>query len=268
MTDDYLEEVARAAKIVAEAQGLRDQAIIRAITEGRKNHAEVGRAADLTRQRISQIVQGIGPGPERAFWGAGDDGIVIAVGEKIEAPKEASGPLGPVVTAEAREAYDILRATADQMGVDAAYEPIPPPGFVDLNRPGLVVICGPRLSPMVGQVLGSDQILGFAKDNDGWYLADRQQDQAWHSPLDTGELADIGYLGRLPRPDQRGTFLYIGGIHAGGTSGVALYLSRHLKELWRDVKMNRFSALIRCTLTENRAVTNCELVAGPYIHEK
>ena len=37
--------------------------------------------------------------------------------------------------------------------------------------------------------------------------------------MDNGEMCDFGYLGRLPRPDGRGTFLYIGGIHAAGTSG-------------------------------------------------
>jgi hypothetical protein len=33
---------------------------------------------------------------------------------------------------------------------------IPPPGLVDLNRDNLVVICGPRLSPIIAQVLASD----------------------------------------------------------------------------------------------------------------
>src|ERR1039457_7014909 len=190
--------------------------------------------------------RGLKPGPERAFWGAKDLEITIAVGEKTEAPKDASGPLGPVVTTEAREAVDILRALADQMAISTEYEPIPPPGFVNLNQEGLVVICGPRLSPLVAQVLESDQLLGFSKDEQGWYVVDRRTGDTWRSPMDNGEMADIGYLGRLPRPDGRGTFLYIAGIHAAGTSGVAHYLASNLPSLWREVKTSRFSALIRC----------------------
>ena len=263
---EYLEKVRRATMAMTDAQRLRDEAIIEAVRHG-VTQAEAAKAAKLTRQRVGQIMQGIGTA-ERAFWGAPDEGIVIAVGEKIEAPKDASGPLGPVVTTEAREAYDILRALAEQMGIDAEYEPIAPPGFVNLNREGLIVICGPRLSPMVAQVLESDQVLTFGKDAAGWHLADQRTGKTWHSPLDTGELADISYLGRLPRPDGRGTFLYIGGIHAGGTAGAASYLSQNLPELWSWVKSARFSALIRCTLSEARKVMSCELVAGPYVHEK
>ena len=52
--------------------------------------------------------------------------LTIAVGAKTEAQKEAAGPLGPVVTVEAREAYDILRALAEGAGLTAEYESIPP----------------------------------------------------------------------------------------------------------------------------------------------
>ena len=111
---------------MADAQRLRDEAIISAIRRG-SSQADAARAAGISRQRIGQIMQGLKPGPERAFWGAKDLEITIAVGEKTEAPKDASGPLGPVVTTEAREAVDILRALADQMAISTEYEPIPLP---------------------------------------------------------------------------------------------------------------------------------------------
>ena len=37
----------------------------------------------------------------------------------------------------------------------------------NLNRDNLVVICGPRLSPIIAQVLASDPNLGFAHDDQG-----------------------------------------------------------------------------------------------------
>ena len=51
-----------------------------------------------------------------------------------------------------------------------------------------------------------------------------QTGEEFHSPSDKGEPVDYGYIGRLPRPDGRGTFLYLAGIHAMGTLGVTQYL--------------------------------------------
>src|SRR4029453_5748003 len=73
---------------------------------------------------------------------------------------------------EGFQAYERLCELARTLGLDARYEVIPPPGMVDLNRDNLVVICGPRLSPIIAQVLASDPNLGFAHDDHGWYLAD------------------------------------------------------------------------------------------------
>lgn len=270
MGQDPLERVRQAVDAASAAEAERYHAIADAVEQGHSK-AAVGRAAGVTGQRVAQILQkGPAPGPEAPFWGASDGMLTIAVGEKTEAQKEAAGPLGPVVTVEAREAYDILRALAEGAGLSAEYESIPPStGFVKLNRDGLVVICGPRLSPHIAEIVESDPSLTFTKDSCGWYLIDREKgDREWRSPMDDGEMCDVGYLGRLPRPDGRGTFLYVGGIHAAGTSGVAHYLAGNLPELWAKVRTSRFSALIRCTLTPDRRVQTSELVAGPYMHER
>ncbi|MFE0463046.1 hypothetical protein ACFW1A_27705 [Kitasatospora sp. NPDC058965] len=132
------------------------------------------------------------------------------------------------------------------MKLEADYEVIPTSGIVSLNREHLVVICGPRLSPIVAQVLEGDDNLRFTKDR-AWHLVDLQTNMEYRSPLDEdGTAGDVGYLGRLPRLDGKGTFLYIAGIHAIGASGVVHYLENHLAELYRDVKMRRFSTLISC----------------------
>ena len=159
----------------------------------------------------------------------------------------------------------MLRASAAEMGIETCHEVIPPPGFVDLNRPGLVVICGPRLSPLIGQILASDRVPGFARDDDGWFLEDRKTGKTWRSPMDSGEPSDIAYLGRLPRPDGRGTFVCIAGIHAAGAPGAVHYLARALAQVWQQVRDRRFSALVRCTFDpETREVIASDLLAGPY----
>jgi hypothetical protein len=45
-------------------------------------------------------------------------------------------------------------------------------------------------------------------------------------------------------------------------------LAQNLPQLWQEVRNSRFSLLVRCTFNDQRHVTGCELVGGPYIHEK
>ena len=40
-------------------------------------------------------------------------------------------------------------------------------------------------------------------------------------------------MGRLPRPDGKGTFLYLAGLHAPGTLGAASYVVNNLADLGR-----------------------------------
>jgi len=263
---DPLERVRQAVDALTAAELERYQAIADA-TAKTKNKAEVGRAAGISGSAVTQMLQRPAPkGPEMPFWGAGDGSLTIAVATKTEAPKDAAGPLGHVTATETIAAYECVRDLASQMGLAVnEREPIPPDGNVNLNRDGLVVICGPRLSPLVAQLLASDDVLRFIRDEHGWYLQDSHEKKQWRSPLDDGGGGDLGYLGRLPRPDGRGSFLYLGGIHAPGTAGVAHYLAGNLSELWPQVRTSRFSALIRCTLTPERRVESSERIAGPYM---
>jgi hypothetical protein len=248
---------------IEEASRIRREAV--ADLAATKTHAEIAEALGITRARVGQILKE-GPPPERLFWGTGE--LTIAVGRKLEGPKDAAGKPGGVVAEEDLQAFCALTASVAPMGLTTHYEVIPPPGFVRLNRENLVVICGPRLSPMVGQTLESDPVLAFAKDEAGWHLIDRKTRETYRSPLDNDGPQDYGYLGRLPRPDSRGTFLYIAGIHAVGAPGVIHYLERNLAEVYREVKTKRFSTLIRCEFDpETHEITSSERVTPFYRHE-
>lgn len=270
--EDPEERGRRAAEVIEQYQPVVDVATavrdetIRVLYAAGMRQAPIGRIAGITRARVNQILKADTPGPARPFWGAAESHLTIALGEKREEPKDASGGQGPVVATEDMQAFEMLRELLAGADISADYEMIPAPGIVRLNRAGLLVVCGPRLSPMIAQSAEADPYLGFGKDGAGWHLANRETGESWHSPLDAGEPGDIGYLARLPRPDQNGTFLYIAGIHAAGAPGVAHYLSGNLDALWRMVGTQRFSALISCVFDSRHLVTESSLLSGPYLH--
>jgi hypothetical protein len=213
----------------------------------------------MTRARVGQLLAA-GPRSERLFLGTGP--LTVALGGKLEAGKPDPGP---VVSQEGLQAYERLRELARTLGLEAEHEIIHPPGLVDLNRDNLVVICGPRLSPVVAQVLASDPNLEFKYDGRVWYLVDHATGTAYRSPRDDGEPGDYAYLGRLPRIDGRGSFLYFAGIHAPGNSGVVHYLEGHLEELYGEVRTGRFSTLIACRFDpDTRQITSSQRVTPLY----
>jgi hypothetical protein len=186
-------------------------------------------------------VQWPGSRPERAFLGTGT--VTVAVGGKLEAGKAAPGA---VVSSESFGGYEVLADLARSVGLEAACEVVSPPGHIHLNRPNLIVLAGPRLLPFINQVLEADRHLGFLNDQHGWYLVDKNTGTQYRSAIDRGDPGDYAYVGRLPRPDGKGTFLYLAGIHAPGNLGAAHYIADDLAELHRELKTRRFSMLISC----------------------
>jgi len=225
---------------VVELSRIRREAIEEASGSG-MTQTELAAALGVSRGRVGQLASA-GPPPERAFFGTGL--MTVSLGGKYEGGK-AEDP-GEVVAREDMNNFERLRTMFSAMKLESQYDIIAPPGFVNLNRDHLIVICGPRLSPIVAQVLEGDDFLRFENDQ-VWHLKDLKSKTEYRSPIDEdGSSGDIGYLGRLPRPDGRGSFLYIAGIHAIGASGVIHYVENHLAELYREVKTRRFSTLISC----------------------
>ncbi|MEE1830150.1 hypothetical protein [Streptomyces sp. SP17KL33] len=193
--------------------------------------------------------------------------MTISLGGKYEAGK---GPdeAGEVVTREDLGNFEHLRKLLATLKLEAQYEVIPPTGIVNLNRDNHIVVCGPRLSPIIAQVLEGDDNLRFQKDR-AWHLVDLKTQEVYRSPMDEDASAgDVGYLARLPRLDGKGTFIYVAGIHSIGANGVVHYLENHLAELYRDVRTHRFSTLISCRYDpKTLAILESKRVSPIYRHE-
>jgi transcriptional regulator with XRE-family HTH domain len=201
---------------------------------------EIADKAGISRSRLSQLST-TRRAPERVLFTEGA-ALTLAVDTKQE---EGTGRT--VVHQEHAAAVEAITRISRKLGLDVAgVEYIVPPGMVDLNRDGLVVVCGPRRSPIIAQMLGVDERYGFENDEKGWYLVDRATRTTYRSPEDSGTPGDYAYLGRLPRPDGRGHWLYMAGIHSPGGEGAALYLERELEHLYKDAKSGRWSCLVEC----------------------
>lgn len=268
---DPLEKAQRAHHLVSELSALsseatriRREALETLIHQRRLSQSEVAEQLGVSRARVSQLLKA-GPRPERAFLGFGD--LTVLLGGKQEGDKAKPGP---VVSTDDLGGYALLSEAAKDLGLGIQYEVVQPGGMVDLNRDNLIVACGPRLSPLIAQVLMADRQLGFEYDNDhGWYLLNKATGEPYWSPIDAGQNADYGYIARLPRFDSGGTFLYAAGIHAPGVSGGLHYIVNNLAELYEEVGKGRFSAFVRCEFDpETRQITSSERVTELYRPEQ
>lgn len=232
------ERLAEAQQEVTELARLRRRLIQDLHAQG-QSYAQIGEAAGLTRGRIHQI-RHTGPAPEGAFLGTGS--VIIATPLKRE---ERGGR--PVVAVEDVTAATRLEALARSFALDVATEHVPLGGDIDLDRPGLVVICGPRLSDVMAEAYGQDPVIRWEQDNAGaWTLRDTRTGKLFVSGLDdgSGRPRDVAYLGRLPRPDGQGGFLAFTGVHPPGTLGVVALLASDIGSLWGQVGDSPFSVVI------------------------
>ncbi|WP_242911461.1 sigma factor-like helix-turn-helix DNA-binding protein [Actinomadura terrae] len=241
----------------AELARIRKEAVLNLHDGGRGlSYAQIAERLGMSRSRVGQITRS-GPPPERAFLGSGN--LTIAMGRKA-----GEGTGEPMVAVETLKAISRLTALAKTHQLDVTEDDVPPPGLVDLNRDNLIVIGGPRLFPLVGQILQSDRHLRFDTGKDGrWFLRDLDTGTEFRSPRDVGENRDYAYLGRLPRPDGAGTFLCIAGLHAIASQGAVAYLESSMADLYAQVKTNRFSMLIECEYDPNTLIATAAKAASP-----
>jgi hypothetical protein len=249
-------------QMASEASRQRREAIETLIAAGMPQ-VEIAAHLGISRVRVSQLLRS-GPSPERALLSVDGGRVTVALGSKQA--QVGDGNPNAMISDAAAEAYDTIRAALDQWKVECAREVVPAPGLIDLNRDHLIVLGSPKVLPTVGQIMGSDPNLVFGADDQGRYLADRTSGTRYHSPQDRGEPTDYAYVGRLPRPDGRGHFLWLAGIHALGTLGAARYLVDNAPELYRSVKDRLFSVLVEsnCDPT-TRSITSTATLTKIFI---
>ncbi len=255
--------MARAQREVTELARLRRRVIEQLHAEGR-SYSQIAEAAGLSRGRIHQL-RHRGPAAEGAFLGVG--GVIIATPLKQEARNAR-----PVVAVEDFTAAQRLADLARTLQLDVEFEQVPLDGAIDLNRSNLIVICGPRLSNAVADVLSQDPFIQFERAADGpWTLHDRSSDKRYRSGSDSNPPRswDVAYLGRLPRPDGQGLVLIFTGIHPPGTLGVVHLITTEITNLYEQVGAGPFSALVGVEYKpDGNEPVNVQLLTPLYKHEK
>lgn len=139
-----------------------------------------------------------------------------------------------------------MAAPARSFELAVETEHVPLGGDIDLNRAGLVVICGSRLSAVMADAYESDPVLRWEHPEQGWALSDTRTGEPFASGQDggSGRSRDVAYLGRLPRPDVNGTFLVFTGVHPPGTLGAVALLTSDIGSLWGQVGTGPFSVVV------------------------
>ncbi|EDY48644.1 conserved hypothetical protein [Streptomyces clavuligerus] len=145
-------------------------------------------------------------------------------------------------------------------------------GDIDLDRDGLIVVCGPGMSETIRHLYAQDPVLNWELGADEtWTISDRRTGVVHRSGRDGDPTRphDVGYLARLPRPDGRGSLLAIGGIYTQGSLGVVHLLASGLGALWGQVGTGKFSTLVGVEYDpETSEPKSVELLCPLYRHEE
>lgn len=228
------------------------------------SYAQIATKAGLSRGRIHQI-RHTGPAPEGAFLGRG----AVTVATPLRRDDERGRT---VVAVDDVSSGKRLEDLARSYGLDVISEHVPVSGEIDLNRDGLVVVCGPRMSQEMWDTYAQDPVLRWERAEDGpWTLVDRRTDTVYRSGQDSDPARpyDVGYVGRLLRPDGKGSLLAIAGIHTQGSLGVVQLLASDLNALWGQVGEHRFSTLVGVEYDpETSEPRSVELLTPLYRHDE
>ncbi|MFC4062272.1 sigma factor-like helix-turn-helix DNA-binding protein [Planomonospora corallina] len=227
------------------------------------SYAQIAEKAGLSRGRIHQI-RHTGPAPEGAFLGAGTVTVVTPLRHDPAANRS-------VVALDDMRAGKRLEDLARTFGLTVGSDNVTVDGRIDLNRPGLLVICGPRMSEAMRTAYETDPVIRWERDEIGWLLRDTRTGQVFRSGTQTEphQPTDSAYLGRLPRPDGKGFFLAIAGIHPNGSLGVIHFIASEIATLWGQVGDRRFSCVVGVTYDpETGEPVRAELASPLYRHEE
>ncbi len=239
---------------------------------------DIAKALGLSKGRLNKMVR-TGPGPERAILAPSTTSagtlVTVAWAEK-PAPDSRSAII--VTTHDAHLKLDRLAA---QMNLKTQGEAIPEGGVLDLNRDNLIVMIGPRITPVIAQAIGVDPAIkwrykGRADGKELWCITDPETGKEYHSDFDdrgvhqpSDRRTCYAHIGRIRRPDGQGSFLYLGGIHAPGTAGAVDVLCRELPSIWEQAHRGLWSAVVKTVASgDGSEIVSAEIVTPIYTHGK
>ncbi|WP_055480408.1 sigma factor-like helix-turn-helix DNA-binding protein [Sphaerimonospora mesophila] len=255
------ERLNAAQQEVTELARLRRRVIQELHAQG-MSYAQIAEKAGLSRGRIHQI-RHTGPAPEGAFLGIGAVTVITPLRHDPQTGRS-------VVALDDMRAGKRLEDLARTFGLTVGTDNVTVDGHIDLNRPGLLVICGPRMSDAMREAYDSDPAIQWDLDDKGWTLVDTRTGQMHRSgtQLDPQQPTDSAFLGRLPRPDGKGSFLAIAGIHPNGSLGVIHLLAEEIATLWGQVGDQRFSCVVGVEYEpQSGEPVRAELASPLYRHE-
>lgn len=241
---------------------IRRRAIAELRAEG-LSYSQVGEALGVTRGRVAQLRMAANL-IEQAFFGG--PAVTIAT------PLRIAGAGRTVIAQEDFEAAMLLARFLDGLDIETSQAQVATDGTIDFAPDALVVICGPKSSPVVRQLIAADPALDFSPDESGrWAVADRTSGRVFSSPIDEDPPADedYAYVARLRRPDGR-PFILIAGIHAIGSLGAVHYLTQpgNLHALQTAAGPYRFSAVVHSAFTRSPlAITASDLALPVVLHD-
>lgn len=270
---EAIEDPAERARAATELLGIHQSQVNRlagvrrhAIAELRSaglSYAQVADVLGVSRGRIAQL----STSPfivEQEFFGGAH--VTIAT------PLRAHQAGRPLVAQEDFEAATTLTRLLESAQIRTSLGQVQPDGGIDLSPPAHVIICGPKSSSVVRDLVAQDPVLAFAPDEAGrWRLVERATGREFPSPLDQAvpRREDVAYLARLTVPGEQRTVLVIAGVHAIGSFGVAAFLAEptNLHRLHSQVGSRPFSAIISSSFEERAlAVTWARVAFEPQLH--
>jgi hypothetical protein len=254
--------LAEAQQEVTELARLRRRLIQDLHAQG-MSYAQIAQTAGLSRGRIHQI-RHTGPAPEGAFLGTGEVTVVTPLRPDPSSDRTYVA-LDDLTTGKR------LEELARTFDLSVNYDHVALDGSIDLDRPGLLVICGPRMSDAMRTAYDKDPVIEWERDDVGWLLRDKRTGQEFRSGQedDPARPFDIGYLGRLPRPDGNGSILAIAGAHPEGSLGVVHLLTTDIGSLWGKVAEGRFSVVVGTEYDpDTHEPLRTELLTPVYLHDE
>lgn len=232
------------------------KAAIEEAHHGGLSYTEIADRLGITKGRISQI-RTSAPGPERAFFGVGPVAVGIPRRFGLEEGRER-----PFFDANDQATQAAIEGTLTRLSLASNSFAIDP-DRAEVPAGDAVVICGPKSAPIAQRLLADDPILGFERDDDGWWITDTRTGLRHRSPYrhDSSIRTDIGYFCR--RCDADRVIVHIAGITSIGSLGVAHWLDRHLTTVF-EPQQKFVNGIVECDFDSEFSVTDTRILVGPY----